>query len=63
MHCEFSCAPKVFETLIAQPGVKDVKVELETKTATIAIDEESFDADAAIAALVDVQFVNTTVVQ
>lgn len=63
MHCQYSCAPKVFETLIEQPGVKDVKVELDSKTATIAIDEESFDADAVIAALADVQFTNTTVAQ
>jgi copper chaperone CopZ len=59
MMCEFSCAPKVQETLAAQPGVKDVQVDLEGKLATVAIDEEKFDADAAVAALVDVQFVNT----
>ena len=59
MMCEFSCAPKVREVLAAQPGVKDVQVELDAKRATVAVDEEKFDADAAIAALVDVQFVNT----
>ena len=62
MHCQFSCAPKVMETLVARPGVKDVKVELESKTAIVAIDQERFDADEAIAALVDAQFTNTTVV-
>jgi copper chaperone CopZ len=59
MMCEDSCCPTVRETLAKQPGVKDVKVELATHTATVAVDEEKFDADAAIAALVDLQFVNT----
>ncbi|MCH2115528.1 MAG: heavy-metal-associated domain-containing protein [Pirellulales bacterium] len=63
MHCQYSCAPKVYETLVAQLGVKDVKVELETKTATVAIDEAQFDAEATIAALVDHQFTNTTVLE
>jgi len=62
MVCQYSCVPKVMETLVAQPGVKDVKIELETKTATIAIDREKFDTDAAIAALVDVQFSATLAV-
>ena len=63
MHCQYSCAPKVFETLIAQSGVKGVKVEMETKTATLAIDEQEFDTEATIAALADVQFTNTTVTE
>jgi copper chaperone CopZ len=59
MMCEDSCCPQVRETLAKQPGVKDVKVELATHTATVAVDKDQFDADAAIAALVDLQFVNT----
>jgi copper chaperone CopZ len=59
MMCEASCVPTVRETLAEQPGVKDVKVELDGKQATVAVDEKSFDADAAIAALVDLQFTNT----
>jgi copper chaperone CopZ len=59
MMCEDSCCPQVRDTLAKQPGVKDVKVELATHTATVAVDKEKFDADAAIAALVDLQFVNT----
>lgn len=59
MMCEFSCAPKVREILAAQPGVQEVKVELESKTATVVADE-TFDPEAAVAALVDVQFLNTT---
>jgi copper chaperone CopZ len=59
MMCEESCVPTVRETLAAQPGVKDVKVELATKTATVAVDKDKFDADAAVAALVDLQFTET----
>ena len=59
MMCEDSCVPTVRETLAAQPGVKDVKVELATKTATVAVDKDKFDADAALAALVDLQFTET----
>jgi copper chaperone CopZ len=59
MMCEDSCVPTVRETLAAQPGVKDVKVELATKTATVAVDEEKFDSQKAIAALVDLQFTDT----
>lgn len=60
MMCEHSCALEVRKILAAQPGVKDVKVELDSKTATVAVDKDKFDADAAVAALVDVQFKNTT---
>jgi copper chaperone CopZ len=59
MMCEDSCVPTVRETLAKQPGVKDVKVELATKTATVAVDKDAFDADAAVAALVDLQFTQT----
>jgi copper chaperone CopZ len=59
MVCEFSCVPQVRETLAGQPGVKDVKVVLDTHTATVAVDKDKFDADKAIAALVDLKFTNT----
>lgn len=59
MMCEFSCVPTVRDALAKQPGVKDVKVDLETKRATVAVDENQFDAEAAIAALVDLQYKNT----
>lgn len=59
MMCEHSCVPTVRETLANQPGVKDVKVELENKTATVAVDKDEFDPDAAVAALVDLQFTET----
>jgi copper chaperone CopZ len=59
MMCEHACVPAVREVLAKQPGVKDVKVELETKTATVAVDESQFDAEAAVAALVDRQFKET----
>ena len=59
MMCEDSCVPTVRETLAAQPGVKEVKVELASKTATVAVDKEKFDPKAAVAALVDLQFTET----
>jgi copper chaperone CopZ len=59
MMCEHSCVPTVRETLAEQPGVKDVKVDLASKTATVAVEKDKFDADAAVAALVDLQFTET----
>ena len=59
MMCEDSCVPTVEKTLAEQPGVKDVDVDLESKTATVAVDEGAFDADKAVAALVDLQFTET----
>jgi copper chaperone CopZ len=59
MMCEHSCVPTVRETLAAQPGVKDVKVELTSKTATVAVDKDKFDPEKAVAALVDLQFTET----
>lgn len=56
MMCEESCAVKVHEILSEQPGVKDSIVDFPARTATVAIEEGQFDADAAIAALVDYGF-------
>lgn len=53
MMCAESCAVKTKEILSEQPGAKEVVVDFDSKTATVAIDEGAFDADAAIAALVD----------
>ncbi len=55
MVCEH-CSQSVHEILAKQPGVKDVKVTLEKKVATVAVDEDEFHADEAIAALVDMQY-------
>jgi copper chaperone CopZ len=63
MMCEDSCVPTVRETLAEQPGVKDVKVELATKTATVAVDQGAFDANAAVAALKDLQFTETKLLE
>ncbi len=61
MHCEVMCVPKVRKTLAAQPGVKDVRVDLESKTATVAVEGDAFDADAAVAALEAEEFADTKV--
>jgi len=53
MMCPESCAAKAKEILAVQPGVKDVQIDFDTKTATVAIEEGKFDPDAALAALTD----------
>lgn len=55
MVCE-SCTEAVQKTLASQTGAKEVKADLETKLATVAIDESTFDKEAALAALFDKQF-------
>ena len=59
MMCEESCLVKVKEALSEQPGVAEVTVDFESKVATVAIDEQVFDSEAAIATLVDYQFGNS----
>lgn len=56
MMCEESCAAAVKETLAAQPGAKEVVVDFPKRLATVAVDEEKFDSDVALAALLDKQF-------
>ena len=53
MMCPESCAVKTKEILSEQPGAKEVVINFEAKTATVAVEEGKFDAEAAIAALVD----------
>jgi copper chaperone CopZ len=62
MMCPDGCGVKVKEILSEQPGVKEVIVDFDGKTATVAIGGDSkFDADAAVAALVDHGFKNSSV--
>src|SRR6476646_6605428 len=56
MMCPEGCGAKVKEILSEQPGAKDVLVDFPHKTATVAIDKDTFDAKQAVAALVDHQF-------
>ena len=62
MMCEYSCVEQVKKALAAQPGVKDVEVDFESKRATVVVDRNQFDAAAAIATLVDYQFTNSQLV-
>ncbi|TWU21915.1 heavy-metal-associated domain-containing protein [Bythopirellula polymerisocia] len=62
MMCEESCAKAVHDTLAAQPGAVDVKVDFPNRLATVAIDEQKFDSEAALAALLDKQFAEATLV-
>lgn len=60
MMCPEGCGAKVKQILSAQPGAKDVVINFETKTATVAVDQEKFDPEAAIAALKDYGFDHST---
>ncbi len=62
MTCDEACPPAVKKVLTALAGVKDVTVDFESRTATVAIDEAKFDSEAAIAALVDYQFGNSKMI-
>jgi copper chaperone CopZ len=62
MMCEESCAKQVNKALAAQPGVKDVEVDFEARRAMVVVDRQQFDAQAAIATLVDYQFTNSKLV-
>lgn len=62
MMCEESCVEQVRKALSLEPGVKDVQVDFKAKRATVAVDRELFDAEAAIAILVDYQFTNSQLV-
>ena len=59
MMCEEGCAEAVEDILTRQSGVRDVRVDFDAKTATVAVDEQSFDSQQAIAALVDKGFDNS----
>ncbi len=56
MMCEESCAKAVHDTLAAQPGAVEVQVDFPKRLATVAVDEEAFDPQAALDALLDKQF-------
>lgn len=60
MMCPDGCGVAVKEILVKQPGVKDVLVDFDGKSATVAVEEGKFDADKALAALVDKQFLNSS---
>jgi copper chaperone CopZ len=53
MMCEEGCGATVQKVLAQQPGVKDVKIDFESKTAIVAVEEGAFDADAAVHLLED----------
>src|SRR5882724_2234537 len=60
MMCPTSCVAKTKEILSQQPGAKEVRVDFDTKTAVVAIESGSFNAEQAIAALVDHGFDHST---
>lgn len=56
MMCEEGCAATVKGILSKQPGAKDVVVDFDAKLATVAVEEGTFDAQQALAALIDKGF-------
>jgi copper chaperone CopZ len=60
MMCPEGCGAKTKEILSEQPGAKEVVINFDGKTATVAVEKDKFDADAAIAALVDYGFEHST---
>jgi copper chaperone CopZ len=63
MMCPDSCVMATKEILSAQPGVKEVLVNFDAKTATVAVDQDAFQTEAALAALADRGFVHSEVKQ
>jgi copper chaperone CopZ len=63
MMCPDSCVAKTKEILSQQPGAKEVLVNFDTKTATVAVEADKFNADDAVAAMKDHSFNHTTVKQ
>ncbi len=60
MMCPEGCGAKTKEILSEQPGAKEVVIDFEAKLAIVAVEEELFDAEAAIEALVDHGFENSS---
>jgi copper chaperone CopZ len=61
MMCPEGCGVKVKEILSEQPGAKEVVVDFDSKTATVAVEDGKFDANAAVAALADHGFKNSAI--
>jgi copper chaperone CopZ len=59
MMCEDGCARAVKDILEKQLGVRDVQVDFEAKTATVAIEEGTFSSERTLAELVDKGFDNS----
>jgi copper chaperone CopZ len=60
MMCPEGCGEATREILAHQDGVKDVKIDFESKLAVVAVDQAKFDVDKALAELVDKGFDNST---
>src|SRR3954466_538078 len=56
MMCPEGCGAKVKEILSQQPGAKDVIVDFDSKTVTVAVDKGKFAWKRASGDLVDDQF-------
>jgi copper chaperone CopZ len=61
MMCPDGCGEKVKEILSGQPGAKEVMIDFDNKKAIVAVEAaDKFDANVALAALVDHGFKNSS---
>ena len=60
MMCPEGCGEAMREILAEQDGVKDVKIDFPSKLAVVAVDQEKFNTDKALAELIDHGFDNST---
>ena len=60
MMCPEGCGEATREILAEQEGVKEVKIDFLSKLAVVAVDQEKFNADKALAELIDHGFDNST---
>lgn len=61
MMCAEGCGETVKGILAKQPGVKEVVVDFEDRTARVTVEEGQFDSKKALDDLVDKQFLNSSV--
>ncbi len=61
MMCAEGCGETVKGILAKQPGVKEVVVDFEGRTARVTVEEGQFDSKKALDDLVDKQFLNSSV--
>ncbi|MEX2170985.1 MAG: heavy-metal-associated domain-containing protein [Pirellulales bacterium] len=60
MMCEEGCGAATREILAEQAGVKEVKIDFPSKLAVVAVDQEKFNVDKALAELIDHGFDKST---
>ena len=60
MMCAMNCPSKVIESVKGLDGVKNCKVDFETKTATVTFDNEKVDSDKIAKVMADATYYKVT---